>query len=66
MTILSGIKSKVQMFRNVFLLSLQCLLMSPRAVVDEIIECSFGALALAKQQGLINLLGNFLTKGRIE
>ena len=66
MTILSGIESKIQMLRDVFLLSLQCLLMSPRAVVDKIIECSFGALALAKQQGLVNLLGNFLTKGRIE
>ena len=66
MTTLSSIKSKVQMFRNVFLLGLQCLLMSPRAVVDEIIECSFGALALAKKQGLVDLLGNFLTKGGIE
>lgn len=66
MSTLSSIKSKVQMLRNVFFLRLQCLLMSPRAVVDEIIQCSFGALALAKQQGLVNLLGNFLTKGRIE
>ena len=54
------------MFRNVFLLGLQCLLMSPRAVVDEIIECSFGAFALAKQQGLVDLLSNLLTKGGIE
>ena len=66
MTILSSIKSKVQMFWNAFFLGLQCLLMSPRAVVDEIIECSFGAFALAKQQGLVDLLGNFLAKGRIE
>ena len=49
MTVLSSIKSKVQMFRNVFFLGLQCLLMSPRAVVDEIIKCSFAAFALAKQ-----------------
>ena len=66
MTVLSSIKSKVEMFRNVFFLGLQCLLMSPRAVVDEIIECSFAAFALAKQQGLVDLLGNFLAEGRIE
>ena len=66
MTLLSSIKSKVQMFRNGFLFGLQCLLMSPRAMVDEIIECSFGALALAKKQSLVDLLGNFLTKARIE
>lgn len=66
MTVLSSIESKVQMFRNVFFLGLQCLLVSPRAVVDEIIQRSFGAFALAKQQGLVDLLGNFLTKCRIE
>ena len=35
-------------------------------MVDEIIECSFAAFALVKQQGLIDLLGNFLAEGRIE